>query len=103
MLGLRSPIPVLQSLNADSESASFVAPSRTSATILNFRLTVSDGLLSSTDEIQVTVSPNQAPTAVITGGATADEGDTVTLDASGSSRSQKEKPLTYAWTQTHAV
>ena len=84
--------------NASSESASFVAPSRTSNTILNFRLTVSDGLLSSTDEIQVTVRANQPPSAKISAPSTAQAGDTVTLNASGSTDPEGQA-LTYSWTQ----
>ena len=85
-------------MNADASIATFAATSRTTQTILNFRLTVDDGVLSSTDEIQVTVSANLPPYVVITAPSTASHKDVVTLDASGSTDPEGQA-LTYIWTQ----
>ncbi len=88
--------------NATSASCSFTAPDVAAAGgVLTFRLTVSDSAgLTSTDEVQVTVSfVNQAPTADAGADQTVEEGDTVALNGSGSSDPEGDT-LTYQWEQT---
>ena len=96
-----------------SSSATFTAPDRPGGSLLVFRLSVSDGLLSSTDTVSVVVSdptpvtnatdladqaPNRAPVAEIGLDLTAWPGQTVTLNGTASADPDGD-PLTYLWSQ----
>ncbi len=86
-----------------TSSPTFTAPQVTADTSLVFTLTVSDGDLSATDTVTVTVQdttePNRAPVADAGPNQTVDEGDAATLNGTGSS-DPDGNTLTYAWTQT---
>ncbi|UHQ19967.1 HYR domain-containing protein [Lysobacter sp. KIS68-7] len=81
----------------------FIAPNLPATTTLGFRLTVSDGTLSSfTDKTVSIVFTNDPPIAVLgcpAGGVrNVDEGQSVTFDASGSS-DPEGGALAWAWSQ----
>jgi len=67
-----------------------------------FELVVSDGKLSSTDTVVVSVAQNQPPVADAGADLAGHTGKTVTLDGSGSS-DPNGAALTYAWTQVGAT
>lgn len=82
----------------------FVAPVVTAPVEATFVVTVTETdplraprMVSAT--VRVTLSPNSAPQVLVTGPATATEGDSVTLDASGSSDAETSR-LAIFWTQT---
>ena len=83
-------------------SPTFTAPQVTAETRLTFSLTVSDGSLSATDSITVTVrnttSPNRRSVANAGADQTVNEGNTVTLN--GTASDPDGDTLTYAWRQT---
>jgi uncharacterized protein (TIGR03382 family) len=87
---------------ANTAQPTFTAPEVTADTVLTFRLRVSDGTLSSTDTVNVTVgdrpAQNRPPVANAGADQTVEEGVTVTL--SGSGTDPDGDTLTYAWTQT---
>ena len=77
----------------------FTAPNLGANEDLVFELTVSDGDLSGTDTVTITIeADNDAPTADAGDKQTVDEGDTVTL--SGSGTDPEGESVTYAWRQT---
>ena len=88
--------------NASAEVATFTAPTVSQDTVLTFLLTVvDDGTASATDTTTVTVSPdppNQAPVAHPGPDQTADVGDEVTLDGTGS-WDPDGNTLIYKWSQ----
>ncbi len=84
--------------NAAAQSPTFTAPDVTSDTDYTLTLEVSDGTLSDTDTVTVTVRHvNRAPVADAGANQTADERTTVTLDGSASSDPDNDA-LTYNWT-----
>ncbi len=94
--------PTVSIANPNSAKASFTAPSVTTATTLVFRLTVSDGSLSATDSMSVTVSPqavNRPPVASIVVSSSVASGALVTLDGTMSSDPDGDS-LSFAWAQT---
>ena len=87
---------------ANTTTPSFTAPSLLSADAeLVFRLTVSDGSLSATDTVTVTVTHvNDAPGADAGEPQTVAEGATVTLRGTGTDPDGDDAALRYAWSQT---
>jgi chitinase len=92
--------PVVTLSDASAVSPVFTAPrGQASATTLTFTLSVSDGVVSTTDTIDVVIAPNNPPVA--NAGADLgpiDSGQTVTLNGSASTDPDSD-PLTYAWSQ----
>lgn len=91
----------------NNASPSFTAPDIDSAgDTLTFELTVTDNDgAADTDSVDVVVNnvvTNEAPTADAGADQTVNEGDTVSLDGSGSSDPDGDT-LTYSWTQTAGV
>jgi len=85
------------SINDDT----FNAPQVSSETTLTFELTVNDGELTDTDTVTIIVQTNvsnSAPNANAGNDQTVSSGDTVTLNASGSSDPDDDE-LTFTWTQ----
>ncbi|WP_275899129.1 myxosortase-dependent M36 family metallopeptidase [Pyxidicoccus caerfyrddinensis] len=82
----------------NTATATFTAPDVASGTTLTFRLTVSDGMLTASDTVNVVIgNVNLAPT-VTASSATVDERSTATLTASASD--PDGDALTYSWVQT---
>jgi len=85
--------------NPTAMQPSFTAPNVTGDTTLMFTLTVSDGHLTSSASVSITVQNiNHAPTANAGNAITAQEGALVVLDASRSTDPDGDT-LTYTWTQ----
>ncbi len=93
--------PAVTLSGADSPSASFTAPTGLSAdAMLSFLLTVSDGRLSASARVRITVTyVNDAPSADAGADQSVAEGATVTLNGSGTDPDTGDS-LSYAWTQT---
>ena len=93
--------PTVTLTGADTARATFTAPQVTANAALTFTLTATDpGGQSATDTVTVSVkSVNDAPTANAGSDFTISDGDTATLDGSGSS-DPENGDLAYAWTQT---
>ena len=90
--------------DATAASPTFTAPTvDTSGTVITFQLTVTDQN-NSADTADVAVTINRKPTAVASADVSiATEGDTVTLDGTGSSDPDGGSAITYAWTQTDST
>jgi|GEM_PF-4486407 len=90
-------------INATNAIATFVAPDVTENTTLRFRLTVSDGNSSGSDEMRVTVEPpdstnNPPNVSVFATPETVVEGNAVVLDAT-SSFDPDGQSISYTWRQ----
>ncbi|TDO99937.1 PKD domain-containing protein [Marinomonas balearica] len=87
-------------LNSSAASASFMAPTLTSADTLEFKLTVTDNEgVSSSDTVSVTVNPvNAAPSVSAGSDQTVNEATKVTL--TGSATDGDGSIMSYLWTQT---
>jgi MYXO-CTERM domain-containing protein len=87
---------------ADTAAPTFTAPEVTGApVVLEFGVTVSDGLASATATITVTVTNvNRPPVANAGAPQTVTEGTVVHLDGAASSDPDAGTTLTYIWTQT---
>ena len=99
--------PVVVLANANTATPSFTAPDlkihpngQPLPLQLIFRLDVSDGKTTRSDDVLIIVKHNNlTPVAVAFVPATAPEGSAVTLDGSGSSDPDQD-PLSYTWVQT---
>ncbi len=78
----------------------FTSPYVAANTTITFRLEVSDGTDTDTDTVDITVkdTTNRPPTADAGDDQDANEGDTVTLDGTGSTDPDRGTTLTYDWT-----
>jgi len=85
-------------LTGDSETVSFSTPSLEQAATLTFRLSVTDGIRTATDDVDVEVTP-LAPLVAAAGMDTSvSPGQTVVLNGSGST-GDASLPVTLAWAQ----
>jgi hypothetical protein len=96
--------PMVELAGANTARPTFTTPLLPGGAIgfetLTFALTASDGALSSTDMVQVTVEQvNHAPLANAGADQTRNEGAVVTLDATGSSDPDGDPIRSYTWSQ----
>jgi len=92
--------PTVEMINPNSSMLSFVAPGVLKTTTLEFKCTVTDGVLSSSDSVMINVNN------VLNLDIVADAGDdrivnenrSISLDGSGSYDPEKQ-PLKYSWVQ----
>ncbi|MCP3142014.1 myxosortase-dependent M36 family metallopeptidase [Pyxidicoccus sp. QH1ED-7-1] len=82
---------------ATSLTATFTAPETANGETLTFRLTVSDGQATNSDEVSVQVSNENRGPAVTASAVTVDERTTATLTASGTD--PDGDTVSYTWTQ----
>ncbi|WP_052419744.1 PKD domain-containing protein [Hyalangium minutum] len=93
--------PSVQLTGADTAQATFIAPEVSTSTQLVFQLTVSDGVLSQTDLVEIWVAQvNRPPVANAGQGIAVEGGARVTLDGRGSADPDADSTLTYLWEQT---
>ncbi|KWV92464.1 MULTISPECIES: PKD domain-containing protein [unclassified Erythrobacter] len=86
--------------NIMDDQATFTTPAGTPTDqVLTFELTVSDGNISSTDTVTITVDANDAPVANAGPDQTTTGGEVVGLDGSASSDPENDT-LSYSWVQT---
>ena len=91
--------PTVSLVNADSASASFIAPNLAGNATLTFTLTVTAGGASVTDTVEVTIlGQNNDPTSNAGADQTVAKGAVVRLSGSGSD--SEGQTLTYSWSQT---
>lgn len=92
--------PAVEITNPNNPVLSFVSPTVVKTTILEFNCTVTDGALSSSDSVSVTVLNTLTLDIVADAGEDriVDENKTISLDGSGS-HDPENQPLTYTWTQ----
>ncbi|MCZ4354909.1 PKD domain-containing protein, partial [Roseovarius aestuarii] len=91
--------------NANTATPSLLAPFSVPGDLdipMTLELTVSDGIATDTDTVEILVRApvNTLPTADAGADQTVDSGAVVTLDGSGSSDPDWGQTLTYEWTQT---
>ncbi|MBH5321836.1 PKD domain-containing protein [Aurantiacibacter sediminis] len=87
--------------NPANGQTTFVAPALTNtAQPLVFEVAVSDGTTTSTDRVTLTVVANTPPTADAGPDQTVRGGETVALNATGSSDPEQPSALTFDWVQT---
>jgi len=92
--------PAVALAGASTAMPTFTAPAVAVNTTLTFQLSVSDGSAIGVDSVDILVQPlNQAPTANAGVNQTVSAGQTVELDASGSSDPDLGTTLTFTWTQ----
>ncbi|WP_444928028.1 glycosyl hydrolase family 18 protein [Microbulbifer sp. TRSA002] len=90
--------PQVQLTGADSATPAFTAPQVTSETVLTFELTVSDGELSDTDTVEVTLladGDNTPPTVSVPASVSVNEGSSISVSATASD--SDGDALTYSW------
>ncbi len=89
--------PSVSITNSDSLSASFIASSPTADTDYVFQLTADDGTESMSDEVTISINPNQAP-VVSVNNSSVNEGANFTFSATSSDN--EGDSLSYTWSQT---
>jgi MYXO-CTERM domain-containing protein len=90
--------PVVLS-GANSASATFTAPNVQTLSTLSFRVTVSDGNATTSEDVTVTVNAaNRAPVVVVTPSFESPERTQITLSAVGTTDADGDL-LTYSWAQ----
>jgi len=89
--------PAVSLTNPDSLTPSFIVNSPSQNTDYLFRLTADDGSETSSDNVMVSINPNQAPEITVSNG-TVVEGESFTLNATSSDN--EGDSLTYLWSQT---
>jgi hypothetical protein len=93
--------PAVELSESSTPTPSFTAPDvGTDGMVLIFELTVSDAITESTDSVIISVeNVNQNPVADAGADQTANEGDAVSLDATGSADPDGD-PISFLWIQT---
>ncbi len=92
--------PAVSLSSPGAATTSFAAPNVTAPTTLSFQLSVSNGLETAQDVVDVTVNgDNDPPVARISAGSQFSAGQTVSLDGTLSS-DPEQQPLIYSWRQT---
>ncbi|MGB0855804.1 MAG: PKD domain-containing protein, partial [Nitrosopumilus sp.] len=92
--------PTVEMINPNSSELSFTSPTVLETTVLEFECTVTDGELSSTDSVKVTVNNVLNLDIVADAGddRIVDEDKIITLDGSRS-YDPENQPLNYSWVQ----
>jgi hypothetical protein len=93
--------PAVTIQNRDSAIASFVSPFINRDTDMGFLLTVSDGELSSSGFLKITLSNNNSPPVVSAGGDFNVYESQAMVTLYGNARDAEENALTYEWSQLY--